>query len=294
MNDSYKHDRAGRPEAGKNEEKGKRESGQARESRPLHLNIRQSMRNWLNSAGGRQKDKGSSGEFVRTMAIAIGIAIVFRSFLFEPFSIPSGSMIPTLKVGDYLFVSKYSYGYSRYSFPFGLVPLSGRVFANEPERGDVIVFRKPGEESVDYIKRLVGLPGDRIQVAGGILHINGTPVERNRLGAGEAGRGLFRFPATIYDETLPGGRTYRIQEFGDDGRMDNTPQRTVPAGHYFFMGDNRDNSRDSRAEVGFVPREHLVGRAEMLFFSQNGSAAIWEVWKWPFAIRFERIGMSIE
>ena len=236
---------------------------------------------------------GSIAEFLRTVVIAVGIAVVFRSLFFEPFSIPSGSMIPTLRVGDYLFVSKYSYGYSRYSFPFGIVPISGRVFGNEPERGDVVVFRKPGEESIDYIKRLVGLPGDRVQVIGGILHINDRPVERS-INIDEIDLEPSPLPVTIYDETFPNGHTHTIQEFSDDDGMDNTRPRIVPEGHYFFMGDNRDNSRDSRAEIGFVPGENLVGRAEMLFFSHNGSAALWEVWRWPFAVRFHRIGMSID
>ena len=238
--------------------------------------------------------RGPVAETVRTVAIAVGIAVVFRSFLFEPFSIPSGSMIPTLRIGDYLFVSKYSYGYSRYSFPFGFVPVPGRILGSDPERGDVVVFRKPGEESVDYIKRLVGLPGDRVQMVGGVLHVNDRAVKRTRVGTDQSTKGFLRREVTIYDETLPGGHRHLIQEFSDVDRMDNTPARTVPDGHYFFMGDNRDNSRDSRAEIGFVPRENLVGRAEMLFFSHNGTAALWEVWKWPFAIRFDRIGMSID
>lgn len=240
------------------------------------------------------KKENSFLEFFKTVFWAIVIALVFRSFLFEPFSIPSGSMIPTLKVGDYLFVSKYSYGYSRYSFPFGIIPFSDRLFGREPERGDVIVFRKPGDESIDYIKRLVGLPGDEIYVREGILHINGAPVTR-RLEPDMQGEHIpFGRPAIIYTETLPEGRAHLIQEYSDNDRMDNTPPRVVPDGHYFFMGDNRDNSRDSRAEVGFVPAENLVGRAEFLFFSHNGRASIFEIWKWPSAIRFGRIGMSID
>lgn len=249
---------------------------------------------WIGTADKGQKEEGSIVEFIRTIGIAVFIAVIFRSFLFEPFSIPSGSMIPTLKVGDYLFVSKYSYGYSRYSFPFGVVPISGRVFADEPERGDIIVFRKPGEENVDYIKRLVGLPGDEVFVKDGILHINGEAATRKKKATAEASNGLVRMPVTVYDETLPDGHTHSIQEFSDTDRMDNTPPRIVPEGHYFFMGDNRDNSRDSRAEIGFVPAENLIGRAEVLFFSHNGSASIWEVWKWPFAIRFSRIGNLID
>ena len=240
-----------------------------------------------------KKQHGSAVEILRTAAVAIGIALVFRSFFVEPISIPSGSMIPTLRVGDYLFVSKFSYGYSRYSFPFGIVPIPGRVLASEPERGDVIVFRKPGEEDIDYIKRLVGLPGDRIQVVGGILHINGRAVERSVNAAG-ASPDPGQPPVKVYAETFPEGHRHLIQEISDQDRMDNTQPRTVPDGHYFFMGDNRDNSRDSRSELGFVPRENLVGRAEMLFFSHNGSAALWQVWKWPSAIRFDRIGMSID
>jgi len=242
-----------------------------------------------------ENDKPNSiVEFFKTINWAIVIALLFRSFLFEPFSIPSGSMIPTLKVGDYLFVSKYSYGYSRYSFPFGMIPFSGRIFQSEPERGDVIVFRKPGDESVDYIKRLVGLPGDEIFVREGILHINGMPVTR-RLEPDLPGETVpLNRPAVIYTETLPEGKDHLIQEFSDNDRMDNTSPRTVPEGHYFFMGDNRDNSRDSRAEVGFVPAENLVGRAEILFFSHNGRARIFEIWKWPSAIRFGRIGMRID
>ena len=233
-------------------------------------------------------------ELPKTIFWAVAIAIIFRSFLFEPFSIPSGSMIPTLKVGDYLFVSKYSYGYSRYSFPFGVIPFSGRLMESTPERGDVVVFRKPGAEHIDYIKRLVGLPGDEIAVTGGILHINGEPVKRVQVTQGLVDLGLVIQQAKIYEETLPEGRTHLIQELSDQNSMDNTVPVTVPEGHYFFMGDNRDNSRDSRAEVGFVPAENLIGRAEFLFFSHNGKASFFEVWKWPFAIRFDRIGKSID
>ncbi len=235
-------------------------------------------------------------EFFKTVFWAVLIAVFFRSFLLEPFSIPSGSMIPTLKVGDYLFVSKYSYGYSRYSFPFAVVPFSDRVFASEPDRGDVIVFRRPGLESVDYIKRLVGLPGDTIAVKGGVLHINGKAVQRLEVGV-RADDKLSR-PARIYTETLPNnaendGMDHLIQELSDRGPMDNTPLIVVPDGHYFFMGDNRDNSRDSRV-FGFVPFENLIGRAEFIFFSHDGTAAFWEVWKWPFSIRFGRLGQAIE
>lgn len=231
-------------------------------------------------------------ETAKTVGWAIVIAIIFRSFLFEPFSIPSGSMIPTLKVGDYLFVSKYAYGYSRYSFPLGVIPIPGRIIASSPERGDVIVFRKPGQERVDYIKRLVGLPGDKIYVRGGILHINDQPVIRKI--APEIERDLTSRPAHIYTETFSEGHTHLIQEYSDSDRMDNTPPRIVPEGHYFFMGDNRDSSLDSRAGVGFVPFENLVGRAEFIFFSYSGESRFFQIWKWPSAIRFGRIGKAID
>ena len=233
-------------------------------------------------------------EFIKTIVIAGALALGFRSLLFEPFNIPSGSMIPTLLVGDYLFVSKYSYGYSRYSFPFGMVPLDGRVFETSPERGDVAVFRQPQNESVAFIKRIVGLPGDRIQVTDGILQINDAAV--NRVGKGFAtasdGYNVIRF--AVYQETLPNGKSYLIQERSDDDVLDNTNVFLVPEGHYFMMGDNRDNSRDSRTtSVGMVPAENLIGRAERLFFSHNSSAHLWEIWKWPFAIRYGRLGDGI-
>ena len=241
-----------------------------------------------------KKEDGWLVDTAKTVGWAVLIAVVFRSFLFEPFSIPSGSMIPTLKVGDYLFVSKYSYGYSRYSFPLGIIPFSGRIAGSEPERGDVVVFRKPGQESVDYIKRVVGLPGDEVFVKEGILHINGNPVQRNVVENAEVDAGPFNRNAKIYTETLPEGQQHLIQEYSDTDSMDNTPPVTVPDGHYFFMGDNRDNSRDSRAEVGFVPAQNLVGRAEFIFFSHNGKANIFQIWKWPSAIRLGRIGQSID
>jgi len=233
-------------------------------------------------------------EFIKTIVIAGVLALGFRSLLFEPFNIPSGSMIPTLLVGDYLFVSKYSYGYSRYSFPFGMAPFDGRIFETPPERGDVAVFRQPQNESVAFIKRIVGLPGDRIQVVNGVLRINDVAVSRDRKGFATASDGYNVIRFAVYQETLPNGKSYLIQERSDDDLLDNTNVFLVPEGHYFMMGDNRDNSRDSRTtSVGMVPAENLIGRAERLFFSHNSSAHLWEVWKWPFAIRYGRLGDGI-
>ncbi len=233
-------------------------------------------------------------EFVKTILIAGALALGFRSLLFEPFNIPSGSMIPTLLVGDYLFVSKYSYGYSRYSFPFGVAPIDGRIFESQPERGDVAVFRQPKNESVAFIKRIVGLPGDRIQVTDGVLRINDVLVNRSKKGIATATDGYDVIKFVVYEETLPNGRSYVIQEKSDNDMLDNTSVYEVPPGHYFMMGDNRDNSRDSRAaSVGMVPAENLIGRAERLFFSHNGSASLWQIWKWPFAIRYGRLGDGI-
>ena len=233
-------------------------------------------------------------EFVKTILIAGALALGFRSLLFEPFNIPSGSMIPTLLVGDYLFVSKYSYGYSRYSFPFGVAPIGGRIFESQPERGDVAVFRQPKNETVAFIKRIVGLPGDRIQVTDGVLHINDVPVSRSKKGIATATDGYTVLKFVVYEETLPNGKSYVTQERSDNDLLDNTSVYEVPAGHYFMMGDNRDNSRDSRAaSVGMVPAENLIGRAERLFFSHNGSASLWQIWKWPFAIRYGRLGDGI-
>lgn len=236
-------------------------------------------------------------EFFRTALVAVILAILIRTFLFEPFNIPSGSMKPTLLVGDYLFVSKPAYGYSRYSFPFGLAPLQGRVWDKEPQRGDVMVFKLPTNTSIDYIKRVIGLPGDTVQVRGGRLYINDEMVQREfveiKSVESEDGR---KVATTEYIETLPGGALHSIYEETDSGPLDDTPVFTVPEGQYFMMGDNRDNSQDSRVTqmVGFVPYENIVGRADFLFFSTDGSAKLFEVWKWPFAIRYSRIFSDID
>lgn len=231
-------------------------------------------------------------ETAKTILVAILIALSFRSIVAEPFNIPSGSMIPTLLVGDYLFVSKYSFGYSQYSFPFGILPISGRIFVSGmPERGDVAVFRLPSDTSIDYIKRVIGLPGDTIQLKEGRLMINGNQINRRLVGNGNFSHLI---SAALYQETLPGGKNHIVQELNDQQVFDNTDIFKVPEGHYFMMGDNRDNSRDSRtATVGFVPFENFVGKARFLFFSHNDKAALWQIWKWPVAIRFDRIFKSI-
>ena len=243
------------------------------------------------------KKSGGWGETLRTVVYAVLIALVVRTFAYEPFNIPSGSMLPTLMIGDYLFVSKFSYGYSRYSLPWSLPLFSGRILAHQPERGDVVVFKLPTDNKTDYIKRLVGLPGDRIQVVNGILNINDVPVKRQLVGpVSVPGFGGQSQEMLQYVETLPNGRQHLIWERSDHDALDNTPVYTVPPGHYFAMGDNRDRSQDSRvmSQVGFVPFENLIGRAEILFFSHNGSASLWQVWRWPLAIRWSRIGHGIE
>jgi signal peptidase I len=239
-----------------------------------------------------EDEKEDWGDLARTALIAVFLAMLIRTFLFEPFNIPSGSMIPNLLVGDYLFVSKYSYGYSRYSFPFGLGGFDGRMMADKPERGDVIVFRLPSNTSVDYIKRVVGLPGETVQVISGRLYINDKMISRRPVGMTEYDTGNGgRSRVMEYVETLPGGIEHTIYEESDDQPLDNTEKFTIPEGHYFMMGDNRDNSSDSRVMdlVGFVPFDNMVGRAEFIFFSTNGYANMVQFWKWPWTIRYDRV-----
>lgn len=231
-------------------------------------------------------------DLVKTAFWAVLLALTIRAVAAEPFNIPSGSMKPTLLIGDYLFVSKYSYGYSRYSFPLGLPLFEGRIWATEPERGDVVVFKLPTDNKTDYIKRIIGLPGDTVQVTNGRLYINGKIVERRQIGlASDTDRYGETRQLMEYEETLPNGVVHSIFEQSDAGPLDNTGVFKVPEGHYFAMGDNRDNSQDSRVTnlVGPVPFENLVGRAEFLFFSTDGSAHLWEFWKWPTTVRYSRL-----
>jgi len=240
----------------------------------------------------RQSAESEWWELFKTVFWAVLIALLFRTFLFQPFNIPSGSMKPNLLVGDYLFVSKFSYGYSRFSLPFGLPFIQGRVMADAPQRGDVAVFKLPSNNATDYIKRVVGLPGDTIQMIDGRLYINGEMLPRelvdvviDRDNTGNDVR------MHVYNETLPGGIEHIIYEEDDNGPLDNTREYVVPEGHYFMMGDNRDNSQDSRVEtmVGYVPLVNFVGRAERIFFSTRGDAQLWEFWRWPQTIRFSRL-----
>lgn len=232
----------------------------------------------------KAKSSGGIGETISVIVQALLLALLIRSFLFQPFSIPSGSMRPTLLEGDYLFVSKFSYGYSHHSLPFSPPLFSGRIWGAQPARGDVIVFKFPPNPSLDYIKRLIGLPGDKIQVREGVLYINDIAVPREKT------RQINNFdvtqqdrPVDVYRETLPNGVSYDTLDLDPGSLGDNTREFIVPEGHYFMMGDNRDHSQDSRfspelgydGAPGYVPFENFVGRAEVIAFSLKGLAGRW-------------------
>lgn len=225
-------------------------------------------------------------EIVKTVAYALLIALFLRVLLFQPFTIPSASMDPTLLQGDYIIVSKFSYGYSRHSIPLSPPLFEGRILERMPQRGDIVVFKLPRDGHTDYIKRLIGLPGDRIQMRAGRLWINDQQVEARELAPVmmDSGYGFTR-NVQRFEETLPNGRTYITYDFGPDGEVDETPTFIVPEGHYFFMGDNRDNSLDSRVPgrdqgVGYVPAENLVGKAEIILLSWNAEASLFKPWTW--------------
>jgi len=256
------------------------------------------------------KSEDGVWETIKVVIQALLIAFFVRLFLFQPFNIPSESMVPTLRVGDYLFVNKLSYGYGPYSFNFSAgfrdyelfavkkVPFSGRYLEfGKPKRGEVVVFKLPSDTKVDYIKRLIGLPGDKIQVREGVLYLNGEAVKREKtedfIDTEKNGQRIEQFR-----ETLPNGVSYITHNLWDSGGpgADNTAVFTVPPGNYFMIGDNRDNSLDSRFAngVGFVPYENLVGRATILFFSHTDEASFWKFWNWPWVIRWSRIFNQVQ
>ncbi|MBY5335311.1 signal peptidase I [Rhizobium leguminosarum] len=234
-------------------------------------------------------------ENIKVIIQALILAMVIRTVLFQPFTIPSGSMMPTLLVGDYIFVNKFAYGYSKYSLPFSPDVFSGRLFGADPKRGDIVVFRFPPNPEVDYIKRCIGLPGDHIQVTDGVLYVNGKPVPKVADGSFTSDYKLDPgADVPVFRETLDNGKTYDTLDQSQVSRGDNTREFIVPEGHYFMMGDNRDNSLDSRFDVGFVPAENLVGRASVIFFSLGNDTSFREIWKWPTNMRWDRLFKVVE
>lgn len=234
------------------------------------------------------KTKESKQGFLQTLLFAIICAAFVRSLFFEPFHIPSSSMKPELLIGDYIFVSKFSYGYSRYSFPFGIKFFEGRIFKKSPKRGDIAVFRLPTDPRINYVKRIIGLPGDKVQVKSGVVYINDQEVKKDTDGFFKDDNFEVAIEIPQFKETLPEGKIIKTLD-QRDSPQDDTGIYEVPQGHYFMMGDNRDNSQDSRFPelVGFVAEENLVGRASFIFFSTQ--KPVWQFWNWSDNIRFNRI-----
>ena len=242
-----------------------------------------------------EKKEEKFSDTIKTLVLAILIAVIIRSFWFEPFRIPSGSMYPTLRVGDFLFVSKYTYGYSKHSFPFSMIPIPGRIWYDEPKRGDIVVFKYPKDNKTDFIKRVIGLPGDKIKLEDGRLYINGEQVERTQVEDyvifdDMTNTGVY----PQYEETLPGGVKHKILEISDKMPLDSFEEVTVPENHFFMMGDNRDRSDDSRKNVGFVPKENLVGKARILFFSYGDNGDWYNPFSWGKKFRWNRFFNKIK
>ena len=237
--------------------------------------------------------KNETVEMFKTVGVALLIALVLRVLLFQPFTIPSASEEPNLYEGDYVFVTKFDYGWSKHSIPFSPPILSGRILARAPMRGDIIVFKLPRDNKTDYIKRLIGIPGDRVQMKDGLLYLNGALVPRVAKGVvQETGGTPMMLNVGRFQETLPQGRTYMTNDFGPEFTADNTQEFSVPEGYYFFMGDNRDNSADSRFSpqegVGLVPAENLVGRARMVLISWSKGASLFKPWTWVLNLQPSR------